>query len=391
MRIVGIVAEYDPFHSGHAYQLQKAKEAAGADYAVVVMSGCFTQRGDAAILSPAVRTRMALSGGADAVFLLPCLWSVRDAEHFALGAVSLLTKLGVDALSFGAEDAELAPLQRAAELLEHPSPALHEAVQQNLSQGLSHPAAISAAMESIFPDAGRLLSSPNNTLAICYLRALLRLDASIDIHPISRKGCYHATDLSDVLPSASAVRSAMLRGEWHRAANALPLPCRALLTDAAALGQIHRPNALDAALLYRLRCMTPRDYAALPGCSEGLEDRLRAAARHGSTKAAVLEETCTRRYPRARINRLCTHALLGITQADADETPLPPAAILLGIRQDAKPLLSRLGKGQIPLLGRASEYPDGRWMEIESLAWDVWGLGCGLPAGGLFTQGVVRL
>jgi predicted nucleotidyltransferase len=391
MRVVGVVAEYDPFHLGHAYQLHKAKERSDADYAVVVMSGCFTQRGDAAIFSSALRTRMALMNGADAVILLPCLWSVRDAEHFALGAVSLLTGLGVDALSFGAEDADLALLQQAAALLEHPSSAMNEAVQQNLKRGISHPAAVAAAAESILPEVGGLLSSPNDTLAICYLRALMRLGASADVYPIQREGSYHATDLADVLPSASAVRSALLRGEWQRATEAVPEACRPLLSDVAVSGQLHRPDALDNALLYRLRCMTFADYAALPGCTEGLDDRLRSAARKCGTKASFMEEVCTRRYPRARISRLCTHALLGVTQADVDATPLPPAALLLGIRQDAKPLLSRLGNGKIPLLGRASEYPSDRWMEIESLAWDVWGLGCGLPAGGLFTSGVVRV
>ena len=117
MRVVGVVAEYNPFHRGHAHHLQTARRLAGADAVVAVMSGCFVQRGDAALLSPGVRARMALSAGADAVILLPCLWSVRDAEHFALGGVSLLSSLGVDAISFGAETADKACLRQAAHLL----------------------------------------------------------------------------------------------------------------------------------------------------------------------------------------------------------------------------------------------------------------------------------
>lgn len=120
MRIVGVIAEYNPFHSGHAHQLRQAREAAHADAVVAVMSGCFVQRGDAAIVSPAIRAKMALQNGADAVILLPALWSVRDAEHFASGGVHLLTGLGCDALSFGAETADLPLLQAAADALESP-------------------------------------------------------------------------------------------------------------------------------------------------------------------------------------------------------------------------------------------------------------------------------
>ena len=127
MRIAGVIAEYNPFHLGHAHQLRQAREAAHADAVVAVMSGCFVQRGDAAIVSPAVRAAMALQNGADAVILLPALWSVRDAEHFALGGVHLLTGLGCDVLSFGAETADLPLLQAAVDALE--SPDLPAAIQ----------------------------------------------------------------------------------------------------------------------------------------------------------------------------------------------------------------------------------------------------------------------
>ena len=168
MRIVGVIAEYNPFHSGHAHQLRQAREAAHADAVVAVMSGCFVQRGDAAIVSPAIRAKMALQNGADAVILLPALWSVRDAEHFALGGVHLLTGLGCDVLSFGAETADLPLLQAAVDALE--SPDLSAAIQPHLSAGLPYPAALSAAMAEVAPAAARVLQSPNSTLGVCYLR-----------------------------------------------------------------------------------------------------------------------------------------------------------------------------------------------------------------------------
>ncbi|MDO4837581.1 MAG: nucleotidyltransferase family protein [Clostridia bacterium] len=391
MRIVGVVAEYNPLHRGHAYQLQAAREAAKADYVLAVMSGCFTQRGDAALLSPVTRAEMALCSGADAVILLPALWSVRDAEHFALGSVSLLAALGADALSFGAENASAEALTTAAQVLETSSDALNRAVNVYLAQGLGYPSAMAKACEDLHPGVGSMLASPNNTLGICYLRALRRLGTSMEVFPIQRKGDYHASDFSEQMPSATAVRSGILRGAWQRAYAAMPEACASLLRQESLAGHIHRPDALDHALMYRLRTMTAADYGALPGISEGIDDRLHRAARQCCTKVALLDEASTRRYPRARLNRLCAHALLGVTQQDVEETPLPTAALLLGFRRDAAPLLSRLAQGTVPLVGRASEYPAARWLDIEAAAWDVWGLGCGMPAGGLYTRSVVKV
>ena len=389
MRIVGVIAEYNPFHRGHAWHLAEAKRLSGANYAVAVMSGCFVQRGEAAILSPADRARMALSAGADAVILLPALWSLRDAEHFALGGVSLLQGLGCDAVSFGAEDADLSRLTAAARLLEAPDEAFREALRRRLDKGLPHPAALSAAAEEVMPGLGALLASPNNTLAVCYLRAMLRLHAPMEAYPVSRVGSYHATALDEALPSATAIRGAMLRGDWASACAALPENARPILMAAAQEGRIHRPDALDMPLLYRLRTMP---LTGLPGVTEGLDDRLLAAAAAACDRESLLEQAKTRRYPRARLARLCAHALLNITEADLSATPLPPAALLLGFRQEAAPLLKRLSGGSVPLLTRAADFPkEADWFRIERRAWDLWALGCGLPSDMIFTQKLVRV
>lgn len=390
MRVVGVVAEYNPFHRGHAHHLQTARRLAGADAVVAVMSGCFVQRGDAALLSPGVRARMALSAGADAVILLPCLWSVRDAEHFALGGVSLLSSLGVDAISFGAETADKACLRQAAHLMEHPPEIFSAQIKTHLAAGLPYPAAVSRASAAVLPEFESLLQSPNNTLAVCYLRAMMRQQSSMDVFPVQREGSYNATALADTLPSATAVRGAVLRGDWPHACAALPDSCVPLLLAEAAAGRTQAPNALSQALLYRLHSMDEAAWATLPGLSEGLEDRLRAAARICRDRESLLSAAKTRRYPRARLSRLCTHALLGITQNDLEETPLPPAALVLGIRRGSEKLLSHLSTGRIPLLTRTADFPHARWLDIESLAWDLWGLPAGMETGMLYRQGVIR-
>lgn len=392
MRIVGVIAEYNPFHRGHAHQLSQARTLSQADYVVAVMSGCFVQRGDAALLSPAVRAEMALKNGADAVLLLPSLWSVRDAEHFALGGVSLLHDIGCHAISFGAETADGAALLAAAQALEAPADALQSITRQQLSGGLPYPAAISAAMEAFSPHLSLLLSSPNNTLGICYLRAMLRFGSQMAVFPVPRVGDYHATSLSDGFSSATAVRRAILQGDWCAAYDAMPQTAATLLQQEARTGALHRPEALDTALMARLRLMSDADYAALPDLSEGIENRLHRAAETALSREALLQSAKTRRYPYARLSRLATHALLGYTQALLDDTVTPPAAFLLGFRKGCEPLISQLSQGRIPLISSISQTDrTAPWLALEERAWALWALGAGMKSGLLARHKMIRI
>lgn len=390
-RIVGVIAEYNPFHLGHAYHLAQARSAAQADYVIAVMSTCFTQRGDAALLAPADRVRMALSYGADAVFALPAVHAVRDAEHFALGGVTLLDGLGCDAISFGMEGASLPLLQAAAQLLESEDAAFAAHIRQLMAEGVPYPAAVAKAADSLCPGAGEALSQPNSTLAVCYLRAMQRIGSSMQVCPVQRSGSYHETSLDGGMPSATALRGAILRGDWRSAQAAMPPAAFACLKAAAAAGRIHRPEALDAALLCRLRTMQAQNYAALPDVSEGVEHRLRAAAAASCTRATLLEAAKTRRYPHARLSRLAAHALLGLTDDFLRQLPPIGSAWLLGFRQDARGLVSHLAhSSRLRLLSRSSELDTQEaWFAAETRAQDLWALGAGLPAGLARTQGLV--
>ena len=391
MRTVGVIAEYNPLHRGHAWHLAQARSLAQADAVVVVMSSCFTQRGEAALLSPVDRARMALASGADAVFALPALWSARDAEHFALGSVKLLSALGVDALSFGAENADAALLQDAARLLEQPDERFPSAVQHHLSRGLPYPAAMAAAAADIAPAIGALLGSPNNTLAVCYLRAMMRLGVHMDVVPVSRQGDYHETAMAGALSSATALRGAILRGDWPGVRAAMPESAYAVLRDAALRGCLHCPEALDLPLLYRLRGMSDAELARLPDLSEGIERRLLEAALSARAREDLLQAAKTRRYPYARLSRLCAHALLGFTADLLAETPLPPAAWLLGLRDTARPLMAQLSEPGFPIIAKAADADRSQpWFQAELRAYDIWALGAGLPAGYGLQMGVVQ-
>ena len=393
MRAVGIVAEYNPFHNGHAYHLAEAKKRSGAEIAVAVMSGWFTQRGDAAVLPPRVRAEAALKCGADAVFLLPACWAVRDAEHFALAGVSLLERLGCDALSFGVETDDLLRLQAVASVLEDEPEAFREELRGALDKGMPHPQAVAEAADVVIPGAAAVLREPNNTLAICYLRALHRLNSAMTPVPVPRLGQYRDPNLHPAHPSATAMRLALWEGREADALQALPGAAADVLTDALADGWLQPPEALDRPLRARLLTMTEADWAALPGRSEGVEDRLRKAARQTAPREAMLTLAGTRRYTHARLNRMLTHALLGVTQEDLDAALLPPAACLLGLNAGAAPLLRRAQENGLPVIGKAADWKawrDQPWVRIEERAADLWSVGAGKPAGLMYSQGMAK-
>ena len=369
---MGIICEYDPFHRGHRRQFELIRAQLPGARIVCLMSGPFTQRGMPALHSPADRARAALEGGCDMVLELPCAFSVRDAEHFALGGVSILTRLGfVTHLSFGAEDG-LDALLPAAALLDAPTPAFQEALRAALARGASFAAAQGEALAACLP-APRPVpwEKPNNILALCYLRALRRLQSPLLPLPVRREGDYHASALEGQRwPSATAVRAA----------------CGYDLPAAPTC----RPDALDSVLLYKLRTQSAQALARLPDCTEGLENRLKACAAHAATRDELLSLLKTRRYAHARLSRLCCHALLDITGDLLSAYPLPTYARLLGIRRGA--LSGELRRSALPLPARAADLsPDDPLVALDLRAYDLWALGAGLAQGMMQRQKVCAL
>ena len=332
MRLLGIVAEYDPFHLGHAYHLAEAKRRVAPDFTLIALSGPFRQRGEPALLSPGDRAACVLTAGADAVLELPVLWTVRDAEHYALGAVSVLSRLGCTHLAFGAEADCLPLLNRLAGLLEEPSPAFRNLIRKCLREGFGYPAALSRAADSLLPEAAGLLASPNNILAVCYLRALRRLGSGMIPVLIPRRGNARAVSVDPDGPSASALREALRRGQYAPAFSAVPACTETALRKAFLSGRIPDEKTLDLLLLSRLRAMSAEELRCLPDVSEGLDAALRTAAVTAAGRRELLERLVSRRYTAARISRVLTYALLGVTREQLDRLPLPETVRLTALR-----------------------------------------------------------
>lgn len=377
--VVGVICEYDPFHRGHAHQFALIRDQLSGARILCLMSGCFTQRGMPALYPPRSRAQAALNAGADMVLELPCVFSVRDAEHFALGGVELLTRLGfVTHLSFGAED-DTGLLREAAALLEAPTADYSSALKEALALGDSYAAAQGKALGRLLGSADRF-ARPNNILALCYLRAILRLHSPLLPLSVLRKGDYHADTLSaNEWPSASAVRKAILTGQHD--------PAAAACGYALPRSPLCPPDALDTLLLWKLRTAPIEALARLPDCSEGLENRLKSCAAKASSRQELLALLKTRRYAHTRLNRLCAHALL---EMDADFLKAhahPTYARLLGFRRGG--LTGCLRQSALPIIAKAADGDrNDPLYQLDQRAYELWALGAHLPSGLMCTQGV---
>lgn len=366
MRIAGIIAEYNPFHNGHAWHIARTREA-GCDAVIVCMGGHFTQRGEAAVLAKWDRARMALACGADAVFELPALFAVRTADAFARGGVGILAGLGADVLSFGSEIADLELLKEVAALRMHEPVAVCEAIAQHLEAGMSHARAWGEAVGAYLGLSPDTLNRPNAVLAVEYMRALANDGGRMTPLVVPRQGGYHDTGLG-TFASATAIRAAFARGDADGALEAIPGAARPwALPDAL--------HPMDDMLLYRLRGMSLEALAALPDVGEGLEHRLYRLSREASGREPLLDALKCKRYTRARLSRLLTHALLGIDRAALEAVPVPTYARLIGMRRDAGPLLAELkARATLPIVSRAAALRGEACFEWECRATDTWSL-----------------
>ena len=334
MKFAGIIAEYDPFHNGHAWQLAQAR-ALGAQQVAVAMSCGLTQRGAPPLLPETVRTRAALRCGADFVFALPAPFACAGAEAFARAGTSLLAAAGCDALIFGAETPDAALLMEAARVLA--SEEYRIALKAQLAAGArSFAAARQAAVEALCPgsDLAALLDQPNNNLAVEYCKAILELHLPLTPVPLPRQGANHGEALKSgqQFASASALRALWAAQGVEALRPYVPAAVFPLYQEAAASGDytdFPAAGRCELALL-RAQCSAGQGtpFAAVRGVSEGLEHRLAKGVRTCATLEELLDALTTVRYPRARMRRLAMDAALGYR---ADALPaLPPYLHLLG-------------------------------------------------------------
>lgn len=312
MNIAGIVGEYNPFHKGHEYHINKTRELIGENGAVVcVMSGDFVQRGEPAAMNKHARAEAAVRCGADLVIELPLPWSIASAERFAHAAVRLLDSLGVIGyLSFGSECGDVEALYALASALR--DPVMQESIKAELSSGISYAAARQKALEKLLGNAARFLETPNNILAVEYLKALSELNSPMKPLTVQRVGAEHDSIAGYGIRSASEIRALMLAGE--DISELLPEKSVGVYLRERQNGRCPvTARSLEQAIMSRLRALPAEAFELLPDAGEGLGNRLYSAAQNEPTLDAVLAAAKTKRYAMSRIRRMVMCAALGVT------------------------------------------------------------------------------
>ncbi len=344
MKICAIICEYNPFHNGHLYQLNAAKELSGADAVLCVMSGNFVQRGEAAIADKYTRARHAILAGADAVIELPVAFTTANAELFAKGAIHILSSIpSITHLCFGAENADSATFKKAAELLNNEPQNVSKTIKRLIKEGVSYAKARAQAFAEYIPQ--EFLSSPNNILGVEYTKALLSANTNIEILPIARKGGdYKDNVLQEHYSSATAIRTAIQSGK-NITGQVPPF----VKSDLALRDQ----KVLESLEKYAILTKSTQEIAKVCDCTEGLENALKRAA----TEPATLVESLTcARYTSSRIRRIALQNALQIDESLIRESLKVPLYLrILAIKKERKDVLSVLSASSAPIVLRAHD------------------------------------
>ena len=361
MKTVGVICEYNPFHTGHKKQLDAIRAHWGEDTAIVcLMSGNYVQRGAPAIFQKPLRAKAALMCGADLVLELPTPYALSSAEGFASGGVRILSGF-CDNLCFGSETGTAETLMNTASALL--TPEFSNTLKEVLKAGCSFPAARSAALKALDVD-NTLLEKPNDILAVEYCKAILQQNSGMLPLVIKREGAYHDETAQTDNPSATAVRN--LIGAQQDFSSYVPACTASLYRDA----QTHTLNAGERAILGKLRSMTDEEFQALPYGSEGLWRKLMHASRSCATLSEIIDNVKSKRYTRTRIDRMILCAFLGITGEILSQSA--PYTRVLGFTDRGRQILKNArSTGDFPHLGDDTRQPyqalERRWDDLYGL------------------------
>lgn len=388
MKIIGIIAEYNPFHNGHAYQIKKIKEELQADFVVVAMSGDFVQRGAPAIIDKYARAKMALSCGADLVIELPVLWATASAEYFAMAGVTLFDKMGcVDGICFGAETDDLETFSTIADVLVDEPESYRMALSSYLKGGMAFPAARSKALcnyfAQTFPSASfesshrndvvhldvisSILNEPNNILAIEYLKALKRRGSSMVPHVIKREGAgYHDEDITVPTASATAIRKVLAEHVGttdsqspDELTSAMPASALEVLKEYSTSFALIHANDFSSILGYKLLTSDSNSLADVGDSTPDVANRLFKNRMNFTSFEQFCERNKSKDVTYTRISRILLHLILNINNQDyqfGKDLDYIPYLRILGFHKDASAFLKELkNTSQIPTISKLAD------------------------------------
>lgn len=386
MKTIGIIAEFNPLHTGHKYLISEAKKQGRV---VCVLSGNFVQRGDIAIAEKRVRAEAALRCGADLVVELPVCWSMSTAQNFALGGVSILKNIGCNALMFGSECGNINQLKNACKILN--SDLFKENLNSLVNTGITFASAREKAAKLAGLDSD-ILKGANNNLAIEYINAAESINADFEFITLKRMGADHDSKQEDDFVSASLLREKLILNDYNFCRKYIPeniidLFCKENVADI---------KNIEKGILSVLRTKTKEDLLNLPDLSEGLENKLFSAIRLENTLEKLYNNVKVKRYTHARIRRLVLSAFLGLDNSFFMKEP--PYIRVLGFNGAGERLLKEsipvssvpviLRSGEIATLPQSSQ----RIFEWECKAYDIYALALNNPlsCGGEYTAKLIK-
>lgn len=348
-KVLGIIAEYNPFHNGHLYHIAQSKRLSQCDYTIGVISGNFVQRGNTSIVNKWTKTEMALLNGIDLVIELPTIYAISSAENFAEGAIKILDSLGiVDNISFGSESCDIDVLNNLSNVLYKEPKEYTALLNHELKKGLSYPKARENALLMYLNDIQKysnVISKPNNILAIEYLKALKKIKSHIIPMAIKRQKVYYNDKcIVDEYASATAIRQLIKTNRFDEARRVMPNSSYGLLKEEIKKGNyVIDISRFEKEIIYTLRKMDINDILNLPDVSEGLENVLKKAANSCNNLYDLLNISKSKRYTQSRLQRILLYVLLEITKKDmSNSKKLMPYIRILGFNSKGRELLSEI-------------------------------------------------
>lgn len=347
MKVLGIIAEYNPLHNGHLYHMDQCRRQSGADHIIVVMSGNFTQRGEAAILDKWIRSRLAVENGVDLVLELPFAYAVNSAEFFARGGVKILDLLGcVTHLGFGVEVGTIEQLQQIADVITDEDEVFRQHMKNSLDQGMSYAKSREICINQMLgPESAALIKSPNNILAIEYLKQLKFSKSDIKPITVNRKGAgYHAMEPEGGFASATSIRN-----------NLTPEAVRDFVPSnvSEALELYSMDKDYFSLIQSKVIGSSVQDLKKILSIGEGLENRMKDQIRKSGSLEDFVERIRSKRYPKTRIQRMLCQMLMGLTEFEDEYYARVLAAgpggtdILKKIRKKSEiPVITNINKAE---------------------------------------------
>lgn len=395
MKVVGFITEYNPFHNGHLYHLEKSKEISNSDFSISVMSGSFVQRGEPSLIDKWTKARMAIDNGIDLVIELPVIYSLQSAELFAYGGVKLLDSLGiVDYIAFGSEAGTLDDLNLIGDILVAEPSEFKSSLKTHLNSGNSYSVARSKAIDEyielnnlkINNSPESLLKSSNNILAIEYIKALKKLNSHIKAVTFKRIiNDYKNIDLTGNISSATAIRNIILTDDINKIKNNLPSKSlEHLLNYKKTYGAYNKLENYSQILMYLLRTINRNNMREIIDVETGLENRLKEHSYKYNDIKSVIDYVTTKRYPRTRIQRILMQLQLGLNKKTFLELNVhyPSYIRILGANEKGIYLIKKIKeRSSLPIINKFSDYNKykntilNRTIEFDKKATDLFFMG----------------